>query len=359
MQHLPHLPPFANMSMTAALTNSPTTTMDSTLTASSTERRFMCHEPGCGKRFNRKFTLKEHMKTHTGARPYACDYDGCSACFSTSGNLSRHKFTHTGEKPFGCTFDMCFKRFCTKEKLARHVKTHSGIRPFTCKIDGCNKRFSTSGNLGRHLKTHRDGDGGCSSSEIATPTAATTPSTWKVEPEEASSSTGSNSSSAASSPAFHLEELSSAAIDEHIISVLRYDAKGPVTAKPPQFRPPVVSLTRSHSDFVQTRHQHPQHPHSTHHHVGGGHHHHHHQPHQPLQIAIPVYTQPTSSGRLQFNMIDSPPSQWQAHLENNFPAKLPPTPEYEPLPFEPAASSTAQPKFGRSVSEGAFFNMWL
>lgn len=117
-------------------------------------RKFICTHPNCGKRFNRRFTLKEHMKTHTGVKPYKCDYKNCNSRFSTSGNLSRHKLTHSGEKHFVCTVPMCDKRFCTKEKLNRHLKTHLGLRPYMCKVPGCNKRFSTSGNLGRHMKKH-------------------------------------------------------------------------------------------------------------------------------------------------------------------------------------------------------------
>ncbi|RHY31381.1 hypothetical protein DYB32_003563 [Aphanomyces invadans] len=357
----PHADMTANMSSPQP---SPTTT-------AAPERRFVCTEPGCGKRFNRKFTLKEHTKTHTGARPYACDYEGCSASFSTSGNLSRHKFTHTGEKPFGCSFEMCYKRFCTKEKLARHTKTHSGIRPFTCKVDGCNKRFSTSGNLGRHLKTHRDAN-----DENVSPTPS--PTSWATTDEQHcthhSSPSTSSSRSSHSSASSAFEELSSAAIDEHIISVLRYDTKAIPSSKPPAFRAPAVSLQRSHSDFVQNRPHHHGHPHNAPqlpHTPSYAYHNaqHNFHPQAPLQIAIPAYTHPVqqpSSGRLTFNMVDSPPAQWQTHLENTFPTKLPPRssappssiPEYEPLPFD-ANGANAQPKLGRSVSEGAFFNLWL
>ncbi|RHZ28253.1 hypothetical protein DYB37_007420 [Aphanomyces astaci] len=343
------------------------------------ERRFVCLAPGCGKRFNRKFTLKEHTKTHTGARPYACDYDGCMASFSTSGNLSRHKFTHTGEKPFGCSFELCYKRFCTKEKLARHTKTHSGIRPFTCKVDGCSKRFSTSGNLGRHLKTHRDlHDDSSSPKPDSSSWPAVAHGLAAHPPSPSTSSSRSSYSSASSTSAF--DGLSSAAIDEHIISVLRYDAKMALAAaKPPSFRAPAVSLQRSHSDFVQNRpHHHGHHQHlapqqqNTHPqlppqlHQSSPHFQYHQHPHQPpLQIAIPTYTAPTSAGRLTFNMVDSPPAQWHTHLEHTFPTKLPShqttpssIPEYEPLPFD-INGATAQPKLGRSVSEGAFFNLWL
>lgn len=119
------------------------------------EKRFLCTYLGCAKRFNRKFTLSEHMKTHTGVKPYICDYKGCDRRFSTSGNLSRHKYTHTGERPYSCEKKGCTKRFCTREKLSRHTKTHSGQRPHHCRFAGCTKRFTTSGNLGRHMKTHR------------------------------------------------------------------------------------------------------------------------------------------------------------------------------------------------------------
>ena len=118
------------------------------------DRPFACNELNCGKRFNRRFTLSEHMKTHTGARPYVCAEPGCGKKFSTSGNLARHKRMHTGAKPFECPVEGCEKKFASNGKLSRHLQTHTGARPFECSIVECGKKFSTQGNLTRHMKTH-------------------------------------------------------------------------------------------------------------------------------------------------------------------------------------------------------------
>ncbi|KDO29425.1 hypothetical protein SPRG_05963 [Saprolegnia parasitica CBS 223.65] len=297
------------------------------------ERRFQCEEPGCGKRFNRKFTLKEHMKTHTGARPYICDYEGCTSSFSTSGNLSRHKFTHTGEKPYGCTIAMCTKRFCTKEKLARHMKTHSGIRPFSCKVDGCHKKFSTSGNLGRHMKTHRSH-------------VASSPSTQ-----------GSSGS----------EHHGQHELDHDIISALSSPGKQAAQqAKWKADKPRFPTIMRSQSDFSVRSFNTP----------------------NNMHIAVPQSSS-SSAGRLQFNLFDSPLSTSNGSSSYSWPpAQFPSStyhhhhggsygsgltitsqyqnssnggfkiehdllrdaiPQYEPLPFD----RTGVPKISRSQSDGA------
>jgi uncharacterized Zn-finger protein len=110
--------------------------------------------PGCGKRFKRKFTLQEHLHTHTGLRPFQCDVEGCHRRFSTHGNLNRHKLIHNNDKPFECSD--CDKRFCSREKLNRHVKTHMSDRPFECVA--CERTYSTLGNLTRHQKRHSQQD---------------------------------------------------------------------------------------------------------------------------------------------------------------------------------------------------------
>ncbi|KAL3660165.1 hypothetical protein V7S43_014697 [Phytophthora oleae] len=121
-------------------------------TPTAKDRPFVCEEPGCGRRFNRKFTLSEHKKTHTGEKPYVCPLAECSRRFSTSGNLARHKRLHASLKPFECDINGCKRSFPSQEKLDHHIKIHTGRRTHMCRVTGCTKTFSTAGNLTRHIK---------------------------------------------------------------------------------------------------------------------------------------------------------------------------------------------------------------
>ncbi|KAJ0394398.1 hypothetical protein P43SY_000099 [Pythium insidiosum] len=116
-------------------------------------RPFACPEPGCFQRFKRKFTLKEHIKTHTGEKPFACPVASCGKTFTTSGNLARHKRLHPWLKPLICHVESCRRSFSSEEKLEAHVKSHyDGSRSHRCSYPRCGKDFSTAGNLTRHIK---------------------------------------------------------------------------------------------------------------------------------------------------------------------------------------------------------------
>ncbi|KAG6968229.1 hypothetical protein JG688_00005914 [Phytophthora aleatoria] len=111
-----------------------------------------CTEPGCTRRFNRKYTLAEHIKTHTGERPHVCPVRTCGKRFSTSGNLSRHKRLHGYIEPLKCPVHGCICTFPSNNKLEKHMKFHYGSAVKACLVPGCGKTFSTTGNLNRHLK---------------------------------------------------------------------------------------------------------------------------------------------------------------------------------------------------------------
>lgn len=113
-----------------------------------------CPQTDCNRQFNRKYTLIEHLKTHTGEKPHVCPVRSCGKRFSTSGNLSRHKRLHGTIEPLGCPVEGCACTFPSENKLEKHMKFHLGSAVHVCVVRGCGKTFSTTGNLNRHLKHH-------------------------------------------------------------------------------------------------------------------------------------------------------------------------------------------------------------
>ncbi|XP_063370750.1 zinc finger protein 658B-like [Cydia amplana] len=131
----------------------------------------------CGKIFQRKNSLKHHIKTHSiqskskdfkwnniGEKSYNCET--CGKRFLTRGQLNRHIRIHTDIRPYSCdvcekrfgtgtySCDVCKKRFRTVNCLKQHTRIHSDIRPYLC--DVCKKRFRTRSKLKCHTLIHGD-----------------------------------------------------------------------------------------------------------------------------------------------------------------------------------------------------------
>jgi len=80
----------------------------------------ICPFTGCGKKFNREFNLKEHIRIHNPRRNKEFICSQCNESFYSSSVLSRHIASiHQGEK-FYCK--NCGKKFNRKDALHRHEK---------------------------------------------------------------------------------------------------------------------------------------------------------------------------------------------------------------------------------------------
>ena len=84
--------------------------------------KFVCDHPGCADGFNTRFSLKRHLKTHSGEKPFQCDK--CPKTFAEKSTLVRHLRIHTGEKPFRCSWDGCTRSFSDRTNVKRHEAQH-------------------------------------------------------------------------------------------------------------------------------------------------------------------------------------------------------------------------------------------
>ncbi|XP_016986407.1 gastrula zinc finger protein XlCGF8.2DB [Drosophila rhopaloa] len=106
----------------------------------------------CGKVFQRRNALVDHMNSHNSERNYPCPE--CPARFVQRSNRDCHlRNTHMKEYLHSCTEPGCERRFQQKRERDQHIKTvHRKERNFVC--DTCKASFSHPVNYRKHLASH-------------------------------------------------------------------------------------------------------------------------------------------------------------------------------------------------------------
>jgi DNA-directed RNA polymerase subunit RPC12/RpoP len=93
------------------------------------EPKYPCTVPGCGRRFNLKGNLKQHMENiHGNPRQIHCPYPGCQYTTHADGNMGKHiQFTHGPHQNLICQFcDNPNKTYKDERSLKNHYrKLHS------------------------------------------------------------------------------------------------------------------------------------------------------------------------------------------------------------------------------------------
>ena len=111
------------------------------------EPRLACPEPGCTRRFRKRFNLKAHVEVvHRGAKHFPCKL--CGKQYYNESKLKAHTVCHAGDK-FICQH--CPSIFAAAKSLRAHIRAQHSADELVPRCTTCGKIFSTEMNLKSHI----------------------------------------------------------------------------------------------------------------------------------------------------------------------------------------------------------------
>src|SRR5699024_9903193 len=95
------------------------------------EGRFECVFKDCNFVGNIRKTMHSHYNTCHGE--FTCNFEGCGKSFGTEFLLKNHERSHTGARPFRCTWPGCVKDSGKRSDLTKHIRMVHFKLPSTLK----------------------------------------------------------------------------------------------------------------------------------------------------------------------------------------------------------------------------------
>lgn len=118
------------------------------------QKRFVCEYADCGKNYKNRRSINEHInRVHLGIKK--CVESICEMCgksFQTRPNLMQHMKTHMDIEQYPYQCDICQKRFNVQYSFKIHMMRHNNIRNFPCPM--CPSRMCTKPELDNHVANH-------------------------------------------------------------------------------------------------------------------------------------------------------------------------------------------------------------
>lgn len=105
----------------------------------------------CDLEFQTPFRYEQHLKQHQ-SKEKICHL--CGKICTNNRTFKRHMLFHNPKKWYKCDFEDCPKSFKQINHLKNHINTHTGARPHLC--SDCGIGFTQSYALSLHMKKHRE-----------------------------------------------------------------------------------------------------------------------------------------------------------------------------------------------------------